>query len=116
MAVAVKSKLRATGTLVPDSSEHGCPVLFIERVARVNKEKPPIFLLPVLLPEDTHRVDGALYPSLQAPCQLCGATGGLGLRPVDLQQSLRHETAQSLPHSDRHDPWLLIQSYQPAAH
>ena len=66
MALAVKSKLRATGTLMPDSPEHGCPVLLIERITRVNEEKPPILLLPVLLEEDAHRMDGALYPGLKA--------------------------------------------------
>ena len=98
-----------------DSPDHGCPVLLIERIARVNDEKPQILLLPVLLLEDAHRVDGALYPSLQAPRQLRGAAGGLGLRPGDLQQALCYETAPSLSHFDRSDPRLLIQRNQPAA-
>ena len=68
MAVAVKSKLRATGPLMPDNPEHGCPVLLIERITRINEEKPPILLLPVLLKEDAHRMYGAIYPGLKAAC------------------------------------------------
>ena len=85
VTVTVKGKLRATGPLVLDSPEHGCPVLLIERVARVNEEKPPILLILKLLPEDAHRVYGALYPRLQASRQLRHATGGLGLRPGYLE-------------------------------
>ena len=85
MAVSVKRKLRATGPLVPDSLEHGCPNLLIELVARVNEEKTPILLLLMFLPEDAHHMDGALYPCLQASHQLRRAAGGLGLRPGYLQ-------------------------------
>ena len=49
---------------MPDSLEHGCPVLLIELIVRVNEDKPPI--LPVLLEEDAHCMDGALYPGLKA--------------------------------------------------
>ena len=66
VAVAVKSKLRATGPLMPDSPENGCPVLLIERIVRVTEEKPPILLLPVFLEEDAYRMDGDLYPGLKA--------------------------------------------------
>ena len=61
-----KSKLLATGPLVPDSPEHGCPVLLIERITRINEEKPPILLLPVFFEEDAYHMDGALYPGLKA--------------------------------------------------
>ena len=77
VAAAVKSKLRATGPLMPDIPEHGCTVLLIERIARINEEKPPILLLTVLLEEDTHCMDGALYPGLKAAPYLSGTAGGL---------------------------------------
>ena len=53
---------------MPDIPEHGCPVLLIERIARVNEEKPSILLLPVLIEEDVHCMDSALYPGLKAAC------------------------------------------------
>ena len=65
MVVAVKRKLHSTGPLVPDSQDHSCPVLLIERVARVNKDKTPIILLFMFTPEDAHCVDGDIYPRLQ---------------------------------------------------
>ena len=59
--------------------------LLFERVARVNEEKYPIFLLFVFLPEDAHHMDGALYPLLQASRQVRRAAGSLGLQPGYLQ-------------------------------
>ena len=66
---------------MPDSPEHGCPVLLIERAVRVNEEKIPILLLFMFILKDVHRMDGVLYPRLQSSRKLCRASGRLGLRP-----------------------------------
>ena len=71
MALAVKSKLRATGPLIPDSPDHCCPVLLIERIVRFNEEKYPVLLLFVFLLEDAYRMNGALYPRLHPSGELC---------------------------------------------
>ena len=116
LAVVVKRKLRTTGPLVPDRPEHGCPVIFIERVTRVNDEKSQILLLFMFLPEDTHYMDGALYPRLQSSWILRRAAGRLVLWPGHLQKTRRHHAYPCIPHPNRPDPWLLVQRDQPVAH
>ena len=70
---------------MPESPEHGYPVILIEQVARVNEKKNPILLLLVFIPEETDCIDGTLYPRLQSYRKLHRSAGGLGLRPGHLQ-------------------------------
>ena len=104
VAVAVECKLRATGKLVQDRPYYGCPVLLIERIPRVNKGKPQVFLKSVFFPKDAHHMNGALNPRLHPSRELCGSTGGLPLRPCHLQQAICHQYLPSLSHADRPDP------------
>ena len=77
MAVAVESELRATRPLIPDIPKHGCPVLLIELIPRVNEEKTAVLLLRIFLPEDAYYMNAALYPRFHPPFQLCCPRGGL---------------------------------------
>ena len=64
--LAVEYKPRTNGPLMPHLPHHGCAVLLIERIARVNEEEPPVLLLGVLLPQKPHCVDTLLNTRLQA--------------------------------------------------
>ena len=66
MAVAVKFQPRTTGPLVAHRPQHGCAILLIERVLRINEEKPSVLLMGMLLPQDPHRVNPPFDTRLQS--------------------------------------------------
>ena len=46
-----------------ESPWNGCPVLLTERIPRVNEEKPPLLILQMLFPKQTHGVYGSIPAS-----------------------------------------------------
>ena len=78
---------------------HGCVILLIERIVRVNEEVPPVLLLVVLLPQMPHRMDTSLYSRLQATAELFRPAGLLGLRPCHHHHTLFQYPPPSLPHT-----------------
>ena len=60
---------------MPRRPQHGCAVLLVERIARINEEKPPVLLLGVLLPQNLHRVDLPFEPCIQATAELLCPSG-----------------------------------------
>ena len=75
MAVAVKGELRATRLLMPDNPQYCCPFLLIECFTRINEDKYPVLFLGVILLEDAHGMNVAIYPCLHAPGQLVCPAG-----------------------------------------
>ena len=88
VVVAVESEPHTTGPLMPHRPQYGCAVLLIERIARVNEDKPPVLLLDMLLPQEPHRMNTPFDPRLQSTAELLRPTGLLGLRPCHLQHEL----------------------------
>ena len=79
---------------------NGCAVLLIERIARVNEEKPPVLILGLLLPQKPYRVNPPLNPGLQTPTELLLPAGLLDLRPCHRQHTLQKHLETGISHSD----------------
>ena len=78
---------------------HGCVILLIERIVRVNEEVPPVLLLVVLLPQMPHRMDTSLYSRLQATAEMFRPAGLLGLLRRHHQLTLRQYPPPRFPHA-----------------
>ena len=78
---------------------HGRAVLLIERIARSNEEKLPVFLLGVLLPQEQQRMNHPLVSGFQPPAELLRPAGLLGLRPHHRQHTIFEHPLPGLTHS-----------------
>ena len=85
-AVGIKYKPYNTGPIVAHLPQYGYAFLLVERIACVNREKPPVLLLDMLLLQEPHRVNPPFDPCLQSTAELLRTAGILGTRPRHLQQ------------------------------
>ena len=96
--------------------KHGCPVLLIERIPRINEGKLPVLHMIMFLPEGAHSMNYDLYPLLYCHGQLCCPPGGLRLLPYHMKQALCHHPTPCLSPSNQSDTWIFVQRYQTAAY
>ena len=62
--------------------------LFIEWILCINKEKPPVLLLWVVLKQKTHHVDNHLNPRFQTPVEMLHPTEVIVLRSCHCQDAI----------------------------
>ena len=67
MVVAIKWKARTTGPLVEHRPQHSGAVLLSEHIVFINKEKPTVLLMGVLLTQEPHRMNNSLNTNFQPP-------------------------------------------------
>ena len=63
VAVSVECEPRTTGSFMPYLPQHGCVVILVERIVRINDKELPFLVLSMLLPHNPHHVD----PPPQSP-------------------------------------------------
>ena len=78
------------------SPQHGSLVILIERVVRVNEEKPPVILLLVLMQDNPYRVYPPFYPHLKAAAELFYLEVIFYLRAFHRQDAFDKTLPQSL--------------------
>ena len=114
--MTVEVKLCTTGTLIPVGPNHGPLVLLVECAPHINKDKPPVLLLGMLGPEEAYHVYPTLNTCFHPSHQIFSSTHRLFLLNRNTRDVLQHEVAPGLSHSDRPDPWLLVQCDNPTSH
>ena len=100
VAVSFKCKPHTTGPLVAHGPQHGCAVLLIEHIARINEEKPSVLPQGVMLPQEPHLVNPPLGTGFQPPVELLRPTCLIGFCPCHFQQSLHEHPLLGPSHSN----------------
>ena len=116
VAVSLRSKPCATRPLILDGPQHGCPILLIECISRVNDKEAPVLLLDVLLPHKVNCMGATLNTSLHLPTQLVSATCFLCLWTIDFLDALGNQPPPSHPHAHRQNPRFFIQADEADRH
>ena len=105
-------KICATGPIVSDRPQNYGPVLLIECIAHVNRDKTPVVLLQVLLPHKPHHVDSPLYIYFQTPEELLLPVGLFGLFSNHCKYALSEESLPGITNPNRSHIGILVCHYQ----
>ena len=116
MDISVEDELSTTGPIKLDHLQNWRLIIFIGHVSRINEEEAPVFLLGILLPQESHHMDAALYHCLHPSTQFICTTRLLSLLYRHLQHKLSHQLLKIFSHPNRPHSRILIDSDQAARH
>ena len=96
MVITVKTKLRITGSFVPNGPQHVRLIIFIERVLHVNEEETPVFLLSIMISQEDNLINATIYLIFHPSIHLFSTARLLFLLYLYLQYAL-HDLFPPLP-------------------